>query len=178
MYMNKTKRNLILASAIINLIGVVASFVMALLIHFNVEAVMDYIDYVAMINYSVFNLVYSIIAFVIGLVGSVLLIWSVRKKGKFFRSSQGYYIAGLIIVVISGGWLAWLLLFISMFVPDVIVMNTRSELRREDREEQKQTIKDDAAYEEKKRRIEDLKRMRDNGIISEEEYKQKLFELL
>lgn len=178
MYMNKTKRNLILASAIINLIGVTVSLVFALLIHFNVQAVQEYIDYIAMFNYSVLNLVYSIISFVVGFVGSALLIWSVRKKGKFFRISQGFYIAGFIIVVISGGWLAWVLLFISMFIPDVIVMNTKSELRREEREEEKQTIKNDAAYEEKKKRIEDLKRMRDNGIISEEEYKQKLFELL
>ncbi len=178
MYMNKTKRNLILASAIVNLIGVTASFVFALLIHFNVDAIKEYVDYVAMLNYSVFNLVYSIISFVVGIVGSSLLIWSVRKKGKFFRVSQGFYIAGFIIVVISGGWLAWVLLFISMFIPDVIVMNTRSEIRREEREEEKQTIKNDEAYEEKKRRIEDLKRMRDNGIITEEEYKQKLFDLL
>ncbi len=178
MYMNKTKRNLILASAIVNLIGVTASFVFALLIHFNVPGLEPYVEYIAMINYSVFNLVYSIIAFVVGVVGSALLMWSVRNKGKYYRTSQGFYVAGFIIIVISGGWLSWVLLFIAMFVPDVIVMNSRSEIRHEEREEEKQTIKDDAAYEEKKKRIEDLKRMRDNGIITEEEYKQKLFDLL
>lgn len=174
MYMNKTKRNLILASAIINLIGVAASLVFSLLVHFRVEAIEPILEYVAMINYSAFNLVYSIIAFVIGLVGSGLLLWSVREKGKYYRRSQGFYLAGFIIVVIAGGWLSWVLLFIAMFIPDVIVMNTRSEIRREE----KQEIREDAAYEEKKKCIEDLKRMRDAGLITEEEYKQKLFDLL
>lgn len=176
-YMNKSKRNLILASAIINLIGITTSLIMAIILITNGQAVQEYLDYMYFVSYSV-NIVYTVIAFAAGLVGSLLLIYSVRSRGKYFRTSQGFYIAGFIIIVIFGGFLPWILLFISMFIPDVVVMNTRSEVRREERMEEKQTVEGDKAYEEKKKRIEDLKRMRDSGLITEEEYKEKLFELL
>ena len=117
------------------------------------------------------DIIYSTISFTIGLVGSILLIYSIRNGGKFFRRSQGCYIAGLIIVILCGGWISWILLFISMFIPDVIVMNTAREVRQEERQEQKD-------LDTKKKQIEDLKRLRDAGIITEEEYKQKLYEIL
>ncbi|MDE6583560.1 MAG: SHOCT domain-containing protein, partial [Clostridia bacterium] len=108
--------------------------------------------------------------------------YAIRKKGRFFRASQGYYVAGFIIIIIMGGTLPWLLIFISMFIPDVIVMNTKSELRQEDRkaekEQQEEVIVQEQQYEDKKKQIEDLKRLRDNGIITEEEYKERLFEIL
>ncbi len=172
-YMNKNKRNLILASAIINLISVTATLILSILLLTNREYLLQYADYFYFLTYST-NLVYTIISFVAGFVGSFLLIWSVRSRGKYFRISQSLYIAGFIIVVICGGWISWILLFISMFIPDIVVMNSKDDLRRED----KQEIKNDRAYEEKVKRIEDLKRMRDNGLITEEEYKAKLFELL
>lgn len=177
MYMNKTKRNLILASAIINLISISANIICAILVLTNRELIEQYLDYFYIISYTAnlsANIVFSAISFAIGLVGSILLIYSVRQKGKYFRVSQGFYIAGFIIIVICGGWLSWVLLFISMFIPDIVVINDRSELRREE----KQEIKEDEAYEQKKKRIEELKKMRDSGVITEEEYKQKLFDLL
>ena len=181
MYMNKTKRNLIIASAVVNLINITASLVLSIMLMLNQEAVIKFIEEAGIALYSVSfstNIYYAVFSFAIGLVGSILLLFSVRSKGKYFRTAQGLYIAGLIIIIVCGGFLSWLLLFISMFIPDVIVMNTHSEVRREQRFEERQQQASDAAYEEKKKQIEDLKRMRDNGIITEEEYKQKLFELL
>ncbi len=177
-YMNKSKRNLILASAIINLIGISLSLIMSILLITNRQAIQEYMDYMFFVSYSVESIIYTVVSFAAGLVGSILLIYSVRAKGKYFRRSQGFYIAGFIIIVICGGFLPWILLFISMFIPDVVVMNTRSEVRHEERIQEKQIVEEDKAYEEKKKRIEDLKRMRDNGLITEEEYKQKLFDLL
>ncbi len=172
-YMNKTKRNLILAAAILNLIGITASLVLSIILIVNREAVQEYLELYYFVSYST-NIVYTIISFIIGLVGSILLIYSVRAKGKYFRRSQGMYLTGFIIIIFFGGFIPWILLFISLFVSDVIVINSRSELR----EEEKQEIKNDQAYELKKRKIEELKRLRDSGEITEEEYKQKLFELL
>lgn len=177
MYMNKTKRNLIIAAAVLNLIGVIANLIMSILLIVNREAVQDYLEYYYFVGYST-NIVYTIISFLAGFIGSIFLLWSVRNKGKYFRTTQGLYISGFVIVVICGGFISWILLFISLFIPDIIVMNTKSEIRREEKTEEMQNKMKEQAYEEKKKQIEDLKRLRDNGLITEEEYKQKLFELL
>ncbi|MGN1201049.1 MAG: SHOCT domain-containing protein [Candidatus Caccovivens sp.] len=170
MYMNKTKRGLILVSAIVNLITITLSLILSILLIVNAEAMQEYLAYYYFVSLSP-DIVYAIISFVIGLVGSILLIYSVRQKGKYFRTSQGVFVAGFIIIILFGGFLSWLLLFVSLFVPDIIVMNNAREVKKEEKMEERE-------YEDKKKQIEDLKRMRDNGLISEEEYKQKLFEIL
>lgn len=168
--MNKTKRNLIIASAVVNLILISVNLAMSIILKVNPKIIPEFSEYLYFVSYSS-NIIYAVISFAIGLVGSILLLYSVRSKGKYFRVSQGIYIAGFVIIIICGGWLAWLLLFISIFIPDVIVMNTPKEVKKEE-------IMENRAYEEKKKKIEDLKRLRDAGMISEEEYKEKLFELL
>lgn len=168
--MNKTKRNLILASAIINLIAITYNLVVAIIYAVNKELLQTFIEY-DMFTMT-YNLVYNAIFFAAGLVGSILLIYSVREKGKYFRNSYKFFLAGFIIIVVCGGFLAWVLLFISMFVSDVIVINSPREVRQEEKSEY------NSAYEEKKLKIEELKKLRDEGAITEEEYKQRLFEIL
>ena len=168
--MNKTKRNLILASAIINLIAVSYNLIVAIIYSANKELLQAILEYNVVTT--TYNLIYNAIFFAAGLVGSILLIFSVRQKGKYFRASHGCYIAGFIIIVVCGGFLAWILLFISMFVSDVIIINSPREVKQEEKAEY------NASYELKKQKIEELKRLRDEGAISEEEYKQRLFELL
>ncbi len=170
MFMNRTKRNLILASAIVNLLQVTLSLVMSILVALEVPGVAQYLQYSFILTYSP-SLVYAIIAMIVGTISSILLIFSVRSKGKYFRTCRGMYIAGFIMIVVFGGFLAWLLLFISCFIPDIIVMNTPREVRQEERAEERE-------YEQKRKKIEDLKKLRDGGIITEEEYRDKLYELL
>lgn len=177
MYMNKTKRYLIMASAIVNLVTVVANLVSSIIAIVKPEFLTRYEAYYYFLGFST-NIIYVVISFALGLSGSILLLYAIRKKGKYFRNSYGVYVAGFVIIVLCGGWIAWLLLFISAFIPDIIVINSRSEVRREEREEQKEEVLRDKAYEEKKAKIEELKRLRDSGAITEEEYKNKLFDLL
>lgn len=177
MYMNKTKRNLIMASAIINLITVAVNLISSIIAIVKPDFLVKYQDYYYFLGYST-NIVYVVISFALGLAGSILLLYSIRSKGKYFRNSYGIYVAGFVIIVVCGGWLAWILLFISAFVPDIIIINDKTELRREAKIEEKEKILRDKAYEEKKAKIEELKRLRDTGVITEEEYKDRLFELL
>lgn len=170
-YMNKTKRNLILAAAILNIIGVTASLIIViLLVVFRNELA----ESLYLLYYIVPSPFVAALQFGAGIVGSSLLIYCVRQKGKFYRSSRGVYIAGFIIVIICGTFLAWILLLISMAVPDIIIINSKDEMRAEQREQHRQ----DLAYEQKKRMIEELKALRDSGTITEEEYKKRLFEIL
>ena len=170
-YMNNKKRNLVLWGSIANILSCVASFVVSILVICDVKGLEKYADFISLTGFTT-NLWYAIIVFAGGMVASALLFYSIREKGKNFRKSYGIFIAGFIMVLVFGGFLAWALLLGSMWVPDVIVMNSPKEVRQEEE------IMQDQAYEEKKRKIEELKSLRDNGIISEEEYKERLFELL
>lgn len=171
--MNKTKRNLIIAAGIINIIYAALTLAMTILVKVDAGFVAQYYDYLYILGFST-NLIYGIISFTICFVGSILLFYAVREKGKYFRSSSGIYIAGVVIVIFTGGWISWILLLVSAFTPDVIVMNSKEDLRREEKEE----IYQSREYAEKKEKIEALKKLRDDGEITEEEYKEKLFELL
>ena len=167
--MNKTKRNLILSAAIINLINMVANLVIAILFCVNPEYANVLGSYLLIISY--YSIYFVFAEIVAGIIASILLIYSVRKKGKYFRSSQKYYIAGLIIVIFAGGWIPWVLLFISMFIPDIIIINSASEVRQEQKAE-------DRASEEKRRKLEELRKLKEEGVISEEEFNKRLMDLL
>lgn len=175
--MNKTKRNLIMAGAIVNLISTALSLTFSIIAYVNPNWYNAYAGVSYVLTYSV-SLVYCILSFGVGIAGSIMLLYSIREKGKHFRTSQGLYIAGFVIVVLCGGTISWVLLFISLFIPDVVVMNTKSEIKQEEKEEEKKEQIKEQQLEEKKQKIEELKKMRDNGEITEEEYKEKLFELL
>ena len=170
MYMNSTKRYLIMAAAILNLISTIVNLVFSILYFFDPEVFAYYSQTFGMFGFSA-NIVLSVISFAAGFVGSVLLLYSIRSRGKYFRSSSTLYYTGVVITIICGGWLTWILLMISMFVPDVIIMNKPSDVKKEE-------ILQTKEMEEKKQKIEHLKKLRDDGVITEEEYKEKLFELL
>ena len=58
-----------------------------------------------------------------------------------------------------------------MFIPDIIVMNSPSELRTEQRQE-------DREKDEKRRKVEELRKMKEDGVITEEEFQKELMNLL
>lgn len=172
-YMNKTKRNLIIAAGVLNIFYAALTLAMTIMVRLNIDWVIQNYNYLYILGYST-NLIYGIIAFSISFVGSILLFYAVREKGKYFRSSSGVYIAGVIIVILTGGWISWILLLVAAFTPDIIVINDKSDLRRDEKEQ----VFESKEYAEKKEKIEHLKKLRDEGAISEEEYKEKLFEIL
>ena len=178
MHMNRTKRNLILAAGIINLVDCAASLVLSILLAVYPEVLAQYVDYYYYFLSISTNLIINICVFAVGLIGSILLFYSVREKGRYYRNARAIYVAGVIIVILSGGTLSWVLLLIAAFTPDVIVINDAQEMREQMREEQHEEVVRGRAYEEKKQKIEELKKLRDNGVITEEEYKERLFELL
>lgn len=178
MYMNKTKRNLIIAAGIVNIVDAAASLVLTICALAYPEVMSKYIDYYYYFLSVSTNIFVNIGVFAVSLVGSILLFYSVREKGKYYRTSRAAYVAGVIIVILTGGTISWVLLLIAAFTPDIIIINDPQEIREQMREEQKEEVLKDKAYEEKKQRIEELKKLRDSGQITEEEYKAKLFDLL
>ena len=105
MYMNKTKRNLIISSAIINLIGVTISLILSIILMTNPGLLQDYVELYYLLSYST-NIYYTVISFAVGIAGSIFLLYAVRKKGKYFRTSQGLYATGFVLIIFFGGWLS------------------------------------------------------------------------
>ena len=171
--MNRTKRILIMIAAILNLISVAFNVVMIILLYTNYPLVAEYENFYYLLTYST-SWIYTIISTLASIAGSIMLLYSVRAKGKYFRVSYGVYYIGTIIVIFTGGYIPWILLLISMFIPDVVINNNIYEMRQE----QKEYREENKSFEEKKRKIEELQKLRDEGTITEEEYKEKLFEIL
>ena len=134
--MNKTKRNLILSAGIINLINMIANLVIVIMYLVDPVRFEMLAYYLVVISY--YSIYFVFVEIVAGIIASIMLIYSVGKKGKYFRYPQKHYIAGLIIIIFAGGWIPWILLFISMFIPDIIIMNSPSELRTEQRQEDRE----------------------------------------
>lgn len=175
MYMNRKKRNLILAASILNLISVSIELILSIVFMF-VEVNNDVLAYLSMFVSG--SLIWSLISFAIGVTASIFLLYSIREKGKYFHSSRGLFIAGFIIVVIAGGFLPWLLLFITFFISDVVIINDKTEMKEEIKKTQQEQKQKEQDFAVKKQKIEDLKKLRDAGVLTEDEYKQKLFEIL
>ena len=131
MYMNKTKRNLILASAILNLIGITFDLIMSILAVAIEEQIYQFlIKYQLQYIFAPSNIIFSAIFFTVGLVGSIFLLYAVREKGKYYRTSYGIFVAGFIIIVFCGSLNSWLLLFISIFFSDIVVINRPQDIRK------------------------------------------------
>ena len=160
-------------AAILNLVSVAFNVVMIILLYTNYPLVADYENYYYILTYST-SWIYTIISTIISVAGSIMLLYSIRDKGRYFRASYGVYYIGTIIVIFTSGYIPWILLLISMFIPDVVINNNIYEIRQEQKEYQAEN----KAYEEKKRKIQELQKLRDEGTITEEEYKEKLFEIL
>ncbi len=88
MYMNRNKRYLIMASAILNLISIVINLASSIVAIVKPEFLTKYQDYYYIFGYST-NIVFVVFSFAVGLVASVLLLYSIRNKGKYFRTSYG-----------------------------------------------------------------------------------------
>ena len=171
--MNRTKRILIMIAAILNLVSVAFNVVMIILLYTNYSLVEEYENFYYLLTYST-SWIYTVFSTLVSVAGSIMLLYAIRDKGKYFRASYTIYYIGTIIVIFTSGYIPWILLLVAMFIPDVVINNNIYEIRQE----QKEFRAENQAYEEKKQKIEELKKLRDEGTITEEEYKKKLFELL
>ena len=118
---------------------------------------------------STFYLVYYFIEIFALLTVAVLLTISIWNKGKHFRARYRYYMTALVLsIIISLFSVSSILLIISMFVSDWV-------WTKEDKLNDDKVVNISDTREEK---IAKLRRKRDNGEISEEEFQQEIIKLL
>lgn len=119
----------------------------------------------------VFYLILDFITIAESIAVAVLLIMAIWKNGAMFRRRYGLYMTAIIIsLIINLFSITSILLIASMFTSDWVWIK-----ETQPKEENVIEIVNEASREEK---IAKLRHQRENGEISEEEFQEKLLELL
>ena len=117
----------------------------------------------------VFYCVYYFIEIVALLAVAVLLTMAIWKNGKMFRQRHGYYMTAIVLsIIISLFSVTSILLIISMFISDWVWI-------KEDKLNNEKVVNISDTREEK---IAKLRRKRENGEITEEEFQEEIMKLL
>lgn len=161
--MNKTKKWLIIVAIIFNLIETAYS------IYTVVQWFMTDPDY----RLPVFYVVFEFIAIACSILIDVLLVMSIWNNGKLFRQRYGYYMTAVVLsIIVNLPSVSCVLLIVTMFISDWVWINPKDD----------KTIplddKTEVIKESKEDKIARLRKLRDEGKISEEEFERQLMDLL
>ena len=157
--MNKTKKYLIIAAIIFSFVDVA----------WQIYSVVRYFLTDPSVRNPVFYVVLDFITIAQSLAVAVLLILAIWKNGKLFRQRYGLYMTALVLsIIINLFSISSILLIVSMFISDWVWVKPT---------DQKEVIID-ITPERKEDKIAKLRKMRDEGQISEEEFQEKLLDLL
>lgn len=155
--MNNTKKTLIIAAIVLNFltIGVELFFAISGLLK-------PYYQRAALFYY-----IFDFIQIAAYLVCNGLLIYSIAGKGQMFRQRYGFYMSAVIIsLILNLLSVATILLIISLFTSDLVWVKPEKE--------NVVTV----TPESKEKKIEKLRKLKEEGKISEEEYNDELMKLL
>ncbi len=129
-------------------------------------------------SYEIFSIVYEALRMAALLVSAGLLIYSISNKGQLFNSRRSYYMAGVIICVcISLFSVPSILLVISLFQSDMVWVKPVDDVYFGEEKKEEKPEKE-LSDKERERKIANLRKLRDNGDITEEEFKEELLKLL
>ncbi len=161
--MNKTKKWLIIVAIIFNFVEIA----------WNVYRIVDWFMLDEVYRNSVFYVVYDFITIACLLTVAVLLIMSIWNNGKLFRQRYGYYMTALVIsIIVNLLSVSSVLLIITMFISDWVWINPK--------DDKTVTIDDktEVIRESKEAKIDRLRKLKEEGKISEEEFQAELLKLL
>ena len=168
--MNKTKRALIITTMVLNFLSI--AWNAFLLITTIISLVAE--PYNA---YGWFLVFYEGLGILAYIAATVLLGYSIASKGVFFRQRNGYYMTALIMVLILDTFsISSILLLITLFMSDWVWVKPQDDVYfkpQEKKQEDKPLAVDDKA-----KRIEELRKLKEEGKITEEEFNDALFKLL
>lgn len=163
--MNKTKYALIITAIVLNFISVALNVYLAVL--FFLQAAYD--------KYFIMLGIYELLGAAAYFITSALLIYSIAGKGVHFRGRSGYYMTAVVLTLMLNLFsVPSVLLIITLFMSDWVWVKPIDDVYFKKDEEEKQ--KDDKKTKEQK--IAELRQLRDEGKITEEEFNDQLFRLL
>lgn len=159
--MNKTKKYLIIVAIIFSFVD----------IGWQIYDIVKYFTSQSHLRNPVFYVVLDFITIAQCLAVAVLLIMAIWKNGKPFRQRYGLYMTALVIsIIINLLSVTSILLIITMLISDWVWEKPS--------EKSNETIIEVVPEKTKEEKIAILRQKRDDGEISEEEFQEKLLELL
>lgn len=179
--MNKTKRSLILASAILGFVSVAIALFSVIFLGLASTATIAQIfedsgiDPTMYANVRVALIVMLSLILCFDLVAPIMLMYAIRSEGKFFKQSRGLYIAGLVLTILAGPTsLQAILLYISL----AINSNGNTGIFVNETTSNNGTTTDYVEGDGIENSIKKLQGLKDSGAITEEEYKKLLIKRL
>lgn len=163
--MNTTKKWLIIVAIFFNFVN----------IGWDIYSIVTWFQTDAKIRSSVFYLVFEFIEIACCIAVIVLLTMAIWRNGKLFRQRYGYYMTALVIsIIVSLLSVSTILLIITMFISDWVWISPKDDhaTRVDDKTEVIPSEK------ERSDKIEQLRKLRDDGVITEEEFQNELMKLL
>ncbi len=161
--MNSTKKYLIIAAIITSILGIAYDIY---------DIVMWFLAEPAYRS-STFYLVFAFLEIAASIAVVVLLTLAIWKNGVLFRQRYGYYMTALVLSIIFNLFsVTSILLIITMFISDWVWIKP---------EKDKSTQVGDNVEiinESKEEKIARLRKMKEEGVISEEEFEKELLKLL
>lgn len=158
--MNTTKKWLIITAILFNFVS----------IGVNIFYIVNWFKYK---DSSVFYLIWYFITIACCIAVIVLLSMAIWRNGKLFRSRYGYYMTALVIsIIVNLLSVSSVLLIISMFVSDWVWITPKKDDSKVEIDEKTVVIKN------KEEEIARLRKLKDEGKISEEEFQERLMKLL
>lgn len=158
--MNSTKKWLIITAILFNFVS----------IGVNIFYIVNWFKYK---DSSVFYLIWYFITIACCIAVIVLLSMAIWRNGKLFRSRYGYYMTALVIsIIVNLLSVSSVLLIISMFVSDWVWITPKKDDSKVEIDEKTVVIKN------KEEEIARLRKLKDEGKISEEEFQERLMKLL
>lgn len=163
--MRKAKFWLILISGILNLLTF-ATYLLIAILEFNGKS-------------SILSLILTYVPYAGGiLLSSILLFYSIANKGKYYSSRTTQYYIGYLLTLFLGSIISFILLIIASCLSDIVVMNSKSDILREQKEERKEELQEQKNLEEKQKQIASLRKLKEQGIITEEEFNERMRDIL
>lgn len=166
--MNNTKKWLLIFATIFMLAG----------IGYDIFYVVTYFMNPANSMYGLFNTIIIIIRVVFLLVADILLIYTLWGNGKHFRERYRYFVTSLIISICLNLFsVSTILMIISIYFNDsVFVFPDKKQAKPQDKNVV--DVSPEGTPSEKEMKIQALRKMKEEGKISEQEFQEELLKLL
>lgn len=164
--MNKTKRILIIVAIVLNFISCALNLYLGILF---------LLPPITSIN--IFYAIYQFLGVLAYVATSVLLLYSISNGGKNFKRRYNCYMTAVILSFLLNLFsVSSILLFITLFLPDIVWVKPHDDVYfvKEDEVKDEKTMSE----REKERKIAALRKLKEEGKITEEEFKEELFKLL
>ncbi len=160
--MNKTKKYLIIVAIIFSFLDICKQ----------IYDIVEYFSTAPQSRTPVFYVILDFLTIAECLAVAILLIIAIWKNGALFRYRYGYYMTALMLsIVINLFSVTSILLIVTMFISDWVWQKPSTQQADD-------VVIDAEIVKTREEQIQELRKKRDNGEISEEEFEKNLLEIL